>query len=269
MREDSKHLIKANVYDSTSRRSHNSQDKILDQVSPNSRVLEFGPAYGFMTRQLRERLDCDVYVVELDRAAAKVLSTWTKQTVIGDIENYEWVEAFRGLKFDYVLFADVLEHLYDPWKVARRASALLAPGGKVIMSIPNVAHSAVVLEIMSGHFTYGPSGLLDDTHIRFFTLDSILALVDGADLSPVLLDATLQQPNTNQLKRSYAEVPFWAGLAIARRKHAHVVQYIVTACAKQDTPAGTRVIDRIVQPGYGLLRHLQTHAASWLSSIRS
>jgi 2-polyprenyl-3-methyl-5-hydroxy-6-metoxy-1,4-benzoquinol methylase len=269
MIEDSMHRIKAHVYDRACRSSYNAQHKILDQVLPNSRVLEFGPAYGFMTKQLRQRLGCSICVVELDPAAAKVASTWATQTVTGDIENYEWIEAFQGLKFEYIIFADVLEHLYDPWTVLRRASGLLAPGGKVIMSIPNVAHSAVVLEIMSGHFTYGPSGLLDDTHIRFFTLNSILALIDGADLCPILLDAVCRLPGATMLKRFYAEVPFWAGLAIAHRQHAHVVQYIVTACAKQDTPVGTRIIDRIVQPDYSLLRHLLRHAAYRLFRKRS
>ena len=259
--KDNKRPFKAHVYDGAGSNPNNAQHKILDQVSPDSRVLEFGAAYGYMTRYMKERLACRVYVVELDPAAAKAVSRWTEQTVTGDIENYEWLEAFQDYRFDYILFADVLEHLYDPWEVARRASALLAPDGKVIVSIPNMAHSAVVLEIISGHFTYGQTGLLDNTHIRFFTLDSILALIDGAGLSAVLLDAVCKLPEATMLKRSYSEVPFWTGYAIARRKYAHVTQFIIIASAKHDRPANARIIDYIVQPDYGLLRHLRTHAA--------
>ncbi|UCH37621.1 MAG: class I SAM-dependent methyltransferase, partial [Candidatus Bathyarchaeota archaeon] len=251
------------------RNPNNAQHKILDQVSPDSHVLEFGPAYGFMTKYMKERLGCCIRVVELDPTAARAVSAWATQTVTGDIENYEWLEAFRNLKFDYILFADVLEHLYDPWKVVRCASALLAPGGKLIMSIPNVAHSAVVLELMGGHFSYRSMGLLDNTHIRFFTLDSILALIDAADLNPILLDAVCKLPRATTLKRSYAEVSFWTGFAIARRPHAHVFQYIVTASAKQKKQTEARFIDRIVEPQYSLLRHLRTHIANWLFRIRS
>ncbi|MGC8514039.1 MAG: methyltransferase domain-containing protein [Acidimicrobiales bacterium] len=84
-----------------------------------------------------------------------------------------------------VVFADVLEHLRDPVAVLRRASKLLAPGGSVVISIPNVAHGSVRLSLLEGRFDYRPLGLLDDTHLRFFTRSSLEAMLGAAGFSAV------------------------------------------------------------------------------------
>lgn len=78
-------------------------------------------------------------------------------------------EAFRE-PFDAVMLADVLEHLYDPWQALQRVGHLLAPGGKVYASVPNARNYWLISELIKGNFTYQPAGLLDVTHIRFFTL---------------------------------------------------------------------------------------------------
>ena len=149
--------------------SKNSISVILNRIKPNSTILEFGPAHGRMTKYLRDTLNCKVYAVEIDEKAAKHAEQFTEKIIIDSIETYSWEKAFAGIEFDYIIFADVLEHLYHPGKVLERIRNFLKEDGSILISIPNIAHNAIILGLMKGEFNYGPVGLLDDTHIRFFT----------------------------------------------------------------------------------------------------
>jgi len=83
--------------------------------------------------------------------------------------------------FDLVLFADVLEHLPDPLRVLRNAHSLLNPGAKVVLSVPNVAHLSVRAQLLFGRFRYSTRGILDYTHLRFFTRRTVLELLTDSD----------------------------------------------------------------------------------------
>lgn len=89
-------------------------------------------------------------------------------------------EELRPESFDVIIFGDVLEHLKDPLGALRRTRPLLRPEGYVVASIPNIAHASVRLALMEGRFEYRPLGLLDDTHLRFFTRESVESLFEGA-----------------------------------------------------------------------------------------
>jgi 2-polyprenyl-3-methyl-5-hydroxy-6-metoxy-1,4-benzoquinol methylase len=79
--------------------------------------------------------------------------------------------------FDYIIFADVLEHLYHPGKVLRNMRGYLKPGGRILCSIPNMLHASVMIPLLQGDFSYQDAGILDKTHIRFFTLQSVYQLM--------------------------------------------------------------------------------------------
>jgi 2-polyprenyl-3-methyl-5-hydroxy-6-metoxy-1,4-benzoquinol methylase len=83
---------------------------------------------------------------------------------------------------DCIVFADVIEHMVDPWGAVRRACALLAPGGSLVCSIPNVAHWSATLPVVCGRFDYQDYGVLDRTHLRFFTRRTAIELVESAGL---------------------------------------------------------------------------------------
>jgi 2-polyprenyl-3-methyl-5-hydroxy-6-metoxy-1,4-benzoquinol methylase len=96
------------------------------------------------------------------------------RVVCGDVEAValDFPEGY----FDCVVCADVLEHLRDPWAVLRRLRPLVAEGGCVVASIPNLQHLKPVLKILLDRFEYEEAGLLDSTHLRFFTLSTIRGL---------------------------------------------------------------------------------------------
>ncbi|HUB94688.1 MAG TPA: methyltransferase domain-containing protein [Stellaceae bacterium] len=100
------------------------------------------------------------------------------------VGNFETMaaEAVPGDRFDLVLALDVLEHLVDPWSAVAKIHRLLKPGGVVIASIPNVGHYSVVWPLIRGRWDYAERGLLDQTHLRFFTEASAKALITGSGL---------------------------------------------------------------------------------------
>jgi SAM-dependent methyltransferase len=107
--------------------------------------------------------------------------------LVGDVESLD-LSVLRA-PFDAILCLDVLEHLRDPWGVARRLAELLRPGGVMIASIPNIAHYRIIVGLLRGRWTYAPSGILDHTHLRFFTRDTAIDLLRQAGLTPVAADA--------------------------------------------------------------------------------
>jgi 2-polyprenyl-3-methyl-5-hydroxy-6-metoxy-1,4-benzoquinol methylase/uncharacterized coiled-coil protein SlyX len=151
---------------------------VVDLVPPNSRVLEFGCATGYMSEVLASRRGCSVVGIEVVPAAAEIARHRCEKVVVGDAETLDLREALGGDRFDAILFADVLEHLRDPAALLKRVQPFLAEGGSVIASIPNVAHGSVRLALLGGEFRYRELGLLDNTHLRFFTRESIQDLFE-------------------------------------------------------------------------------------------
>jgi 2-polyprenyl-3-methyl-5-hydroxy-6-metoxy-1,4-benzoquinol methylase len=83
--------------------------------------------------------------------------------------------------FDLVVFADVLEHLPDPIRLLRNVHSLLNPGARIVISVPNVAHLSVRVQLLFGRFRYSDRGILDRTHLRFFTRKTIVELLTDSD----------------------------------------------------------------------------------------
>lgn len=146
---------------------------ILSKIKPGSKVLEFGCANGRMTRYMSRALDCNVSIVEYDENAYRDAEKYAADGVCGDIMDFEWVKKYKDACFDYVLFADVLEHLSDPDAVLRNVKKVLGDKGTVIISIPNITNSDIAIKAYQDHFDYTKVGLLDDTHIHFWGLKNI------------------------------------------------------------------------------------------------
>jgi 2-polyprenyl-3-methyl-5-hydroxy-6-metoxy-1,4-benzoquinol methylase len=145
----------------------NSHSLAVLSVRPGSRVLDLGAADGSVARALKAR-GCAVWGVEQDKQAAEVAREICDRVVIADLESEEVWSALEGETFDVIFALDVLEHLRQPAPVLRRASRHLKPTGIVVVSLPNVTHGALRLNLLRGHFEYTPVGLLDRTHLRFF-----------------------------------------------------------------------------------------------------
>ncbi|HEY5365314.1 MAG TPA: class I SAM-dependent methyltransferase [Casimicrobiaceae bacterium] len=117
--------------------------------------------------------------IELVPEAAQRAAARLDRVIAGSVETLDLAAAgIAGV--DGVLLLDVLEHLVDPWRFLERLRAVLDPAAMVVASIPNVANLWLLDELAAGRFAYAADGLLDKTHLRFFTRQSIAALFDGA-----------------------------------------------------------------------------------------
>lgn len=150
----------------------------LRQVPPGSRVLEFGCATGYVARYLKERRGCRVTGVDVVEAYARRAAEHCERVVVGDLDRLDFAAEFGAERYDVALFGDVLEHLVAPARVLTATRELLAPGGRVVATVPNVAHGDLRLALMAGRFEYRRLGLLDETHLRFFTHASLVELFE-------------------------------------------------------------------------------------------
>lgn len=236
-------------YDSNLLLSENeSQTKILKRIKSGSRVLEFGSAHGIMSKYLKEDLLCKLYAVELDSGAALDSGKYCDRILVDNIENYTWKEEFKELKFDYIIFADVLEHLYDPWKVLREVRPFLSEGGRVLISLPNIAHNAVIMNLIDDDFSYRPLGILDNTHIRFFTKSTIDNMVDVCGYETVNIDAIFLDPQFTEFSKHYSDYNRGLVNQLNKRSHGHVYQYIYEVKVLDEQNNASMLQQTLVQP---------------------
>jgi 2-polyprenyl-3-methyl-5-hydroxy-6-metoxy-1,4-benzoquinol methylase len=188
-----------------------------------SRVLDVGCGFGGLGRSLRARGVAQVYGVELNPDAAEHLAGIYADFWIGDVEQVRFPADMAP--FDCIVFADVLEHLHDPWGAMARYLQMLKPGGYAIASIPNVRNIALLYNlIVRGSWRYEDSGLLDRTHLRFFTRREIMELFSAAGL-----DVELISENRERLswKRRILAAPL-----LALIPDMGVCQYVIRARRK-------------------------------------
>lgn len=156
--------------------------KILSKIKPGSKVLECGCASGYMTRYLHEKMGCTVDVIEINSADLEQAEQWANRAYHGNLDENGWTDFISGEKYDFILFADVLEHLKNPKYVMLYASKSLCDDGKIIVSIPNICHNDIMIRMYYDLFTYTNMGLLDNTHIHFWGLKDFCMMCDEIGL---------------------------------------------------------------------------------------
>lgn len=163
--------------------------RLLRRVpSDGGSVLELGPGPGAMTRVLLAR-GHRVTVVENDPEALEVLKTLDVEVISGNLDGTDWLAALAGRRFDTVLACDVLEHLRKPEEVLQQLGEFVAPKGRLLISVPNIAYAGVLAAMRNGVFDYSDKGQLDRTHVRFFTKRSIEKVLLDSGWAPRVWEA--------------------------------------------------------------------------------
>ena len=223
----------AEIYDRViNNASPNTSDSIiLGRIKPGATILECGCATGYMTHYLKEEFAASVSIIEYNEKAFNIAKQFAVDGICADLDDTEkWSNHFKGQQFDYILFADVLEHLRNPEQVLRRAGQLLKDDGEVLASIPNVAHADVVLNLYHNQWNYKKFGLLDDTHIHFWGPDNIRKLYASTDLTPVEIDCSIVPPlQSEQANSQIAAVDMAIVDSVCRRDRSDLYQFVVAA----------------------------------------
>ena len=207
---------------------NNSHTLMVELVGGSKRVLDVGCATGYLAQALVER-GCTVSGLEFDTEAAEEARPHLERLVVGDLEEIDLAEAFGDDRFDVIVFGDVLEHLREPLPVLRSARKLLADRGSVVASIPNIAHGSVRLALLAGRFDYQPLGLLDSTHIRFFTRSSVEDLFREAGMVPIDVRRTTAGLFDTPVRVSEAEFPPEVVDAVLADPESATYQFVLRA----------------------------------------
>ena len=138
------------------------------------KIFDLGCGTGRLGRAIKERQACYVAGIELNSEAAKA-ATENLDVVITDNLN-RFNPTFSKNRYDCLIFADILEHLIAPWAVLQKFTQVLEDKGTVIASVPNIAHPYVISQLQKGVFRYEAAGLLDITHLRFFTKTTLFQM---------------------------------------------------------------------------------------------
>jgi 2-polyprenyl-3-methyl-5-hydroxy-6-metoxy-1,4-benzoquinol methylase len=148
-------------------------------TGPEAHILEIGCGDGATGAVARAAGKAGHYLgIELMPEIAEVASTRLNEVITGDVEKLD-LAPFES-KFDALIMSEVIEHLVDPWEVVARLLTCLKPGGEIIASSPNVAHQRLIRDLIAGRFDYAEEGVMDRTHLRWFTPRSYRALFEAA-----------------------------------------------------------------------------------------
>jgi GT2 family glycosyltransferase/2-polyprenyl-3-methyl-5-hydroxy-6-metoxy-1,4-benzoquinol methylase/glycosyltransferase involved in cell wall biosynthesis len=202
---------------------------LAGMVRPGSNVLDLGTGSGALGEHLRSVSHCTVDGVTLNAQEAAIAAPHYNRIEIADLEQPGWTSAFAQARYDFIVCADVLEHLRAPESALAACRQLLAPGGQVLISVPNAAYSGLVAELLHGDFTYREEGLLDRTHLRFFTRRSLLQFLDGEDWVADAVDVIETPLNDSEFRLAFDRMPPAVARYLLALPDAATYQLIVAA----------------------------------------
>ena len=167
---------------------YSSHSVILARVGAGAgkRLLDVGSAQGGLAMRFRER-GFRVTCIECDPVWAAAAQDKCDEMICADLDQP--LAKLAG-EFDVIVYGDILEHLKNPLAVFRQLNQYLVPGGQIIVSVPNIAHLYVRLKLLAGHFDYMDRGIMDRTHLRFFTRATFRSFLKEARVRPVEIIGT-------------------------------------------------------------------------------
>ena len=208
---------------------NNYDSRILsyNSILPNSCVLDAGCSCGALGKVLKQNKNCEVYGFEFDKLAIKKAESLNvyktiHQMDLNTFETDEYPEYFN--KFDYIALNDVIEHLVDPFCVIQKLKQFLKPEGYFLLSIPNISHYSIKSALLNNEWEYEDTGLLDRTHLRFFTAKSIQQLLAKCGITIEDLDFTVVDYLT---VNKWFSLPLVVRSCILNSPESFVFQYFI------------------------------------------
>lgn len=237
------HLAADTVFDP--QYHQNARTEIVSFLNePPGVVLDVGCGGGATGKLIKEKFPgTRVVGIELNPHAAQHARQFIDDVICENIDSIDLAQRLPGVRVDTVLLLDVLEHLYDPWRALVRIRSWLAAGARVLASVPNIRNLSNLDELAAGRWEYAENGVLDVTHLRFFTRSTLKRMFEETGFEVVLMEP-LTQPMTVD-RHVLARGP---GRIVARNvtlrfrnfddlQELYALQYVVDARAVPPVPA--------------------------------
>lgn len=220
-----------------------SLSKIVGKIQPGQSVLDIGCSAGMLGNYLVQHKQCSVDGVDRDAEALKGCHPHYRCVVTQDLDGRSIAGAFKGKRYDVIVLADIIEHLVDPVPLLADLSSLLKPDGRVLLSVPNITHVAAAFELLAGEFHYRDNGLLDSTHVRFYSFSGLSQLLQRCGLYVAEVDTVLRGINDTEFMPVMPGIfpAAWVEQVIQARPDATVFQWILSA--------GTDPVDEVAKVG--------------------
>lgn len=208
--------------------------EILELVPNTARqVLDVGCGGGWLGSAIKQRQSASVTGIEIVSSVAQKAATKLDKVWNAPIE--EVLPVLPENYFDCIVMADVLEHLVDPWRTLVQLAGKLMAGGTFVISLPNARHWSIIFNLLEGEWQYEVEGILDRTHLRFFTLQTMKDMIWNAGLKITVIGQT-----TISWMNALQDVPRLNSLGINPQKlleQSDVFQYLFQATKPQEVVA--------------------------------
>lgn len=204
--------------------------RVVRMVGENKCVMEIGAGPGSITKLLSSVSNCRVTALEIDSDAIKKLAPFCERVYQVDLNDRAWPSVIRvEERFDVIVAADVLEHVYEPLTVLKAMKGFLNKEGYMVISVPHVGHSVIHACLLEEDFDYGDFGLLDRTHIRFFGIKNIQRLFEDAGMKIVHCEFVVRNPEHTEFSKRWAKTSKELRTVLAKNPFGLVYQVIVKA----------------------------------------
>jgi MoaA/NifB/PqqE/SkfB family radical SAM enzyme/SAM-dependent methyltransferase len=225
------HIPENNVFKEKDNYYHCERPDILRLIpSFIKRVLDIGCAGGSAGATLKKRQDCEVVGVELVESVAEEARGKLDNVITGNIESV--IEDLPDNYFDCLVMSDVIEHLKDPWSALAKLKTKLVEDAVLVCSIPNVRYWPILKGVIEGKWEYEDEGVLDKTHLRFFTKNSMYDLLDKAGFEIMKIDGNTDDKETvpHSLITAFGDAGYDVG---GLEEESRVVQYLFSAIKRE------------------------------------
>ncbi len=176
-------------------------------ITPGQTLLDLGMGTGGLGKYLTQHHSLVADGVTLNEAEAIIARQWYRQALVANLDDADLNAVLGGQRYDVIVCADVLEHLKQPQLVLAQCRALLSPGGRLITSVPNAGYCGLIAELIQGDFRYRAEGLLDNTHLRFFTRRSLQRFFDESGWTTFSVATTKRDLLASEFTAAFDALP--------------------------------------------------------------
>ncbi len=220
---------------------HTSLSALADRIKPGTRVLDLGTGSGALGKFLTYVKGCVVDGVNYNAVEAGLAEPYYRRVLVADLEQCDLNAMFAGERYDYIVCADVLEHIRSPERVARACHGLLAARGRLLLSVPNTGYAGLIAELIAGEFRYREEGLLDATHVRHFTRQTLLRFLQENGWAVQAVEPVTRDLTSSEFRVAFDNMPPAVARYLLAQPDAATYQFIMEA--RPASEAGAFEID--------------------------